>query len=208
MSGLLLVSYIALWVLVVVMAVLLLLLYRHFGMMALGTLEGVQRDGLAVGAPAPVVSGITAEGVDRGWEPKRPQPQMLLFMAPDCEPCAAIMPHLVRLTRAAGDRLFVSAIVPGQRAAAIRMAEKFGSPIPTLAEDGSGAFQSFRVRVTPFGFVIGTDGRVLAKGLISDPVRLRQLLQAAGLKEEAAFLQTQPAPLVPQPHPSGAASRP
>ncbi len=50
MSTLFYVSYVALWVLLLTMGVLVLLLYRHFGMMSLGTLEGVQRDGLPIGS--------------------------------------------------------------------------------------------------------------------------------------------------------------
>jgi methylamine dehydrogenase accessory protein MauD len=194
-SGLFLASYVALWVLVVVMAVLLLLLYRHFGMMSLGTLEGVQRDGLPVGSAAPAISGITADGQEAGWQPKGARPQVLLFAAPDCEPCAAIMPHVARLARA-GSGVDVAAVVPGPRDEAARMVNKYHPPFPTMAEDGSGAFNRFRVRVTPFGFVIGADGRVLAKGLCSDPARLRGLLHAAGLKEAAVALQTQPMTLV------------
>lgn len=189
MTGILLVSYIALWILVAVMAVLLILLYRHFGMISLGTLEGVQRDGLPVGSVAPAISGITAEGTDAGWEPRSSRYKVLLFAAPDCEPCAAVMPHVNHLARA-DKNLEVAAVVPGPKAEAILMKERYDSPFLTLAEDGSGAFSRFRVRVTPFGFVIGPDGRVLAKGLCGDPARLRHLLNAAGLKESAALVQS------------------
>ena len=195
MSGFLLVSYVALWVLVVVMAVLLLLLYRHFGMMSLGTLEGVQRDGLPVGSIAPAISGITADGVDRGWDPKTGRYQLLLFAAPDCEPCATVMPHVNRLGRARDAGVDVAAIVPGPRSEAVRMVNRYEPPFTTLAEDGSGAFNRFRVRVTPFGFVIGPDGRVLAKGLCGDAGRLGNLLHAAGLKDAAALLQPPAQPL-------------
>ena len=195
MSGLLLVSYVALWVLVAVMAVLLLLLYRHFGMMSLGTLEGVQRDGLPVGSIAPSISGITADGVDRGWEPKTGRYQLLLFAAPDCEPCATVMPEVNRLARTREAGIDVAAIVPGPKSEAVRMVNRYAPPFETLAEDGSGAFGRFRVRVTPFGFVIGPDGRVLAKGLCGDIGRLGNLLHAAGLKDAATHLQSQAQPL-------------
>jgi thiol-disulfide isomerase/thioredoxin len=195
MSGLLLASYVALWVLVAVMAVLLLLLYRHFGMMSLGTLEGVQRDGLPVGSVAPAISGVDAGGVDRGWEPKTGRHQLLLFAAPDCEPCAEVMPHVDRLARTREAGVGVAAVVPGPRSEAVRMAERYAPPFPTLAEDGSGAFGRFRVRVTPFGFVIGPDGRVLAKGLCGDAGRLGNLLHAAGLEGAAAVVQAQDQPM-------------
>jgi methylamine dehydrogenase accessory protein MauD len=194
MSGLLLVSYVALWALVVVMGVLLLLLYRHFGMMSLGTLEGVQRDGLSVGAVAPTIGGVTAAGTAISWNPQAGQPQLLMFVAPDCEPCAIVLPFVERLSRsAAGVR--VAAVAPGPQAEVERLEDKYRPSYPCLAEDGGGAFNRFKVRVTPFGFVISGDGRVLAKGLCSDQARLKSLLQAAGLREAANVVAATPEPL-------------
>lgn len=195
MSGLFLVSYVALWVLVVVMAVLLLLLYRHFGMISLGTLEGVQRDGLPVGSVAPPINGVGADGGDRAWHPSAGGPQLLLFATPDCEPCAAIMPVLGRLARSPEAGVTVTAVVPGPRAEVARLVGRYDPPFAALAEDGSGVFPRFRVRVTPFGFVVGPDGRVLAKGLCSDPGRIALLLHSAGYKDAAAAVQAPRQPL-------------
>ena len=75
MSTLFYVSYAALWLLLLTIGVLVLLLYRHFGVMSLGTLEGVQRDGLPIGSVAPPISGVTAAGQDTSWQPTtRPAP--------------------------------------------------------------------------------------------------------------------------------------
>ena len=65
MSTLFYVSYVALWLLLLTIGVLVLLLYRHFGVMSLGTLEGVQRDGLPIGsvAEADAVAWARASGV-------------------------------------------------------------------------------------------------------------------------------------------------
>ncbi len=188
------VSYAALWLLLLTMGVLVLLLYRHFGMMSLGTLEGVQRDGLPIGSVAPGISGVTAAGQDTGWEPTRGQPQLILFAAPDCEPCATVLHHVERLARAVNGDLGIAAVVPGPRDEVARFAERYRPSFPCLAEDGSGAFTRYRVRVTPFGFVVGADGRVLAKGLCGDQVRLRGLLEAAELYDLA---QAVPAPAQP-----------
>ena len=194
------VSYAALWILLLTTGVLVLLLYRHFGMMSLGTLEGVQRDGLPVGSIAPPISGVTASGQDTGWQPKRGQPQLLLFAAPDCEPCATVLPHVERLAGAVDDDLGIAAVVPGPRDEVARFVERYRPPFACLAEDGSGAFTRYRVRVTPFGFIIGGDGRVLAKGLCGDQVRLRRLLEAADLPEIAQVLPTpgQPVEITPR----------
>lgn len=50
-----------------------------------------------------------------------------------------------------------------------------------VGDDGNGLANEYRVRVSPFAFVVGTDGHVQAKGLCGDPVRLRDLLAVAGL---------------------------
>lgn len=195
MSTVFYVSYGALWLLVLVLGVLLLLLYRHFGMMSLGTLEGVQRDGLPVGAEAPAISGITASGVDDGWDPGRGQSELVIFASPDCEPCKTVLPAVNRLAAVAGDRLGITAVVPGPRESIQRLVDQYEPPYLAFAEDGSGAFNRFRVRVTPFAFVIGADGRVLAKGLCNDPNRLQELLVAGGLDAEARAMSAPGQPL-------------
>ena len=197
------VSYVALWLLLLAMGVLVLLLYRHFGLMALGTLEGGQRDGLPVGAVAPPISGVTAAGEEATWEPRREQPQLLLFAAPDCEGCAKVLPAVNRLAATNGRGVGVTALVPGRPEEAARLAAKFAPRFPCLAEDGRGAFERYRVRVSPFAFVVGGDGRVLAKGLCSDEGRLRDLLAAGGLDEAARLLA--PVPLATRPEPGAAA---
>src|SRR5438552_2473824 len=93
-------SVVALWVLFLVNFVLVLLLYRHFGLMSLGTLEGVQRDGLAIGAQAPDVVGVRPDGTDMTWSAPVRRASFLLFAAPDCEPCKAVLPGLDVLAEA------------------------------------------------------------------------------------------------------------
>src|SRR5688572_13401817 len=161
MSTLFYVSYAALWLLLLTIGVLVLLLYRHFGMMSLGTLDGVQRDGLPIGTVAPGISGVTAAGQETASRPLRGQPQLLLFAAPDCEPCGTVLPHVEQLARAVNGDLGIAAVVPGPQGEVVRFAERYRPTFSCLAEDGSGAFTRYKVRVTPFAFVIGSDGRVL-----------------------------------------------
>lgn len=196
MSALFYVSYGALWLLLLVIAALLFMLYRHFGMMSLGTLEGVQRDGLPVGSVAKAISGVTADGKDVAWEPRHGQPHLLVFATPDCEPCRVVLPYVNRLAKTiSDDKLQIAAVVPGPREEVARLVDQYDPPYLCLGEDGSGAFPLYRVRVTPFGFVVGADGRVLAKGLISDPARLRDLLESGGVQEAAAAIPLSSQPL-------------
>ena len=179
------ISYGALWVLVVVLTVLLLLVYRHFGMMTLGTMEGVQRDGLPIGEKAPSIYGIREKGTETNWQPPSDRSSVIIFASPDCEPCSVVLPAANRLSSMRKADLSVLAVVPGPVESAVRMADQYRLEFDCIAEDGSGAFEKYRVRVTPFAFVVGADGLVRAKGLCSDPMMLRDLLEAAGLPDSA-----------------------
>lgn len=179
------VSYIALWILVLVQGALLLLVYRHFGIAALSTFEGVQRDGIEIGASAQPVNATSLTGDARRWVPEPSRMQLLMFLSADCEPCGKVTPFLNDLDIASrkGAGLRVTAIVSG---GVIDLQRFVGSMSPTfecLADDGLDAIKEYRVRVTPFGFVIGEDGRVLAKGLCSDHDKLQRLLNVAGVHD-------------------------
>lgn len=180
------VSYIVLWVLVLFFGLLLLLVYRHFGVLAMGTYEGVQRDGLMLGEKALEFSGVTAAGQDMTIE-SATRPRFLIFAHPECRPCENVMPFVNHLGAIAqnGLDLEVLAIVGGPRDEVERFNEKYDPPFLALAEDGSGVFNNYKVRVTPFAFVIGADGRVQAKGLCNDAVRLKDMLSAGGLESAA-----------------------
>jgi hypothetical protein len=176
--------------LLLALGVLVLLLYRHFGMAALGTLEGVQRDGLPIGESAPAVQGVSAGGTAVTWAPEPGRSALLVFAASECAPCAAVLPAVGRVAASKNGRApAVTALVAGSAEDAAQLARKFDLRFPCLAEGGGGAAARYRVRVTPFAFVIGPDGRILAKGLCSDPARLRDLLAVAGEDDAAAVLE-------------------
>ena len=179
----------AMAVLVVAQGVLILLLYRHFGMMAMGTMEGVQRDGLGVGESAPDISGVTAEGRDVLWKTATGRAQVLFFATPGCEPCGDVMPYIGQLAGDAERGIEVAVIVPGPVDVAREMVGDYGTGFACLAEDGSGAFDKYRVRVTPFAFLVGDDGSILSKGLCSSPVMLQNLLVAGGKEAPAELLE-------------------
>jgi thiol-disulfide isomerase/thioredoxin len=182
------VSYAALWLLTVTLSVLVFLVYRHFGLQAMGTFAGVQRDGLALGEEAPPVRGVTADSQTVSWLPGRRGPGLLLFVAPECQPCAAVLPYVDQLNRVAADgrTLEIVAIAAGPAEVAQRLREIYEPSFVALAENESRIFDDYGVRVTPFAFVID-DGRVRAKGLCSDAVLLRNLL-AEGNQDHAADL--------------------
>jgi thiol-disulfide isomerase/thioredoxin len=171
-------TYVLLWLLVLFEGVLLLLVFRHFGHQALGTLESVQRDGVRVGAKAPDIQGMQSSGQAASWRPLDDRTALVLFAAPDCAPCHQVLPHVARAARDAPE-LEVVTVVSGSPEDATKLVELVAAPITAIASDQ--AFEAFRVEVTPFAFVVGHDGRVLAKGLCDSLVRLRTMLDSGGI---------------------------
>src|SRR5262245_27733123 len=94
MEGIWLISFIALWIIVILEGVLILLLYRQLGILYLGTASGVSRDGLAVGTKAPEFSLPTVDGQTVSLSSLRGRNVLLLFGSTHCEPCRRLLPGL------------------------------------------------------------------------------------------------------------------
>jgi thiol-disulfide isomerase/thioredoxin len=167
----------------VFLSVLVLLIYRHFGLMAMGTSEGVQRSGLAIGKTAPEIQGVLGSGVETTLFPGNDGPSLLLFASPGCEPCEEVMPSVVLLAERLGD-LHVTVTIPGREEDASSFEETYGSGLHVLAEDGSGAFERYAARVTPFAFVVGEDRLIRSKGLAANPQMLLSLFRSAGVLDQ------------------------
>lgn len=180
MSTPFLIAFIVLWVLVLTQGALILLVYRHFGLLSMETAAGVERDGLGLGEIAPPITGVTRDGEELTWGPSAGHSALVLFASPDCAPCAEVVPHIGALANSAAG-LEVMTVVAGPSEQARAMADRFGPGLPCLAEDTGGVFDAYRVRVSPFAFVIGADGRVASKGLCSDTGRLSRLLDRGDL---------------------------
>jgi len=179
-SNIFYVSYISMWILLLIEGLLLLLVYRHFGLAALGTVESIQRDGLPIGEDAVPFEGITAQGESVHWIPQPGRSYLLAFVSPDCGPCERIIPSLLQL--ATFNVVGVVLVVTGQRALATKLEEKFGlaATVTCLAEEENHIHEGYHVRVTPFAFMIGGDGRILAKGLCDTVDKLQALLSVDG----------------------------
>jgi thiol-disulfide isomerase/thioredoxin len=179
-------SYAVLWALVIFLSALVLLVYRHFGLQAMGTFEGVSRTGLRIGEEAPPVSGNSREGpgVTLWITPERTS--LLVFVSSGCRPCEAIVPDLNLIASRLQTPDIAAITTNNDDLAAFDL--KYLPQFPVLSDEGVGTARAFKVRATPFAFVIGTTGRVLGKAVISDRAKLITLLTAGGLEGWVDFL--------------------
>lgn len=168
MEGIWLVSYIILWLLVLGMGVLIFLLYRQLGVMYLGSAEGVSRDGLPVGSPAPDFNIQDQYGNMQHLAAYRgKKPLYLVFGSPGCTPCRVLMPQLNEWAAQHPEIqvVWLNAASPEET---LKYASDMGADVPMIAiTPDDKIMERYRVRVTPFSFMVDEQGVIRAKGLVN-----------------------------------------
>ena len=174
-----------LWALVIVLSVLVVLLYRQFGLIYIGSRERVEQTGLPVGRSPrdsipleveeqPVLWSWRVEDGLRGT--------VALMTTTNCQICAELLPELNRVSDKWSDafRFLVVDRVTGD-AASPRVYRELPDPRSWLyARDLEGAaHDALDVEATPHVFVLDRTGKVLAKGLVNFPEGIDSKIQAA-----------------------------
>jgi methylamine dehydrogenase accessory protein MauD len=167
MEGIWLISYIVLWVFVIVLALLVVLLYRQLGIMYLGSAEGVSRDGLDRGKAAPEFNLVDQYDRPQRLSGYRGKPTVLVFGSPHCSPCRILLPQLNDWTKAHPEVgvLWLNAASPEE---SLKFVSDTGAEIPVAAySPQENLLDKYRVRVTPFMFFLDENGVIRAKGLVN-----------------------------------------
>lgn len=167
MEGVWLVSYIVLWLVVLTLGLLVLLLYRQLGIMYLGTAQGVSRDGLEPGTLAPDFSLSDQYGQGQRLSAYRGRNLVLVFGSPHCSPCRILMPQLHEWASAHPDVpvLWLNAASPEEN---MRFVAETSATLPVLAHPPHDKLlDRYKVRVTPFTFLLDENGVIRAKGLLN-----------------------------------------
>lgn len=186
-NGWWLASYVALWVLVAALSVLVLALARQIGVLHLrlgprGALE-IDDEGPPLGeAPEPAdASALDGRRVTVGGPG---EPQLLFFVSPGCPICRELLPSLAPAARAA--RMTPVAIVDVEEPVA-REAYTHADPgVPLVAAPELAG--SYDVPGTPYAVVLDAIGVVRAKGTVNNLEQIEGLVDTARrrLEETAA----------------------
>ncbi len=160
-----LISYIVLWLIVLALGLLVLLLYRQLGIMYLGSAEGVSRDGIDKGATAPDFALTDQYGNPQRLSDYRGRPALLLFGSPHCSPCRTLMPQLHEWARAHPE-VGVVWLNAASEEESLKFVSELGATLPVAPyTPESKLMDRYKVRVTPFMFLLDEKGVVRAKGL-------------------------------------------
>ncbi|MEX0832584.1 MAG: methylamine dehydrogenase accessory protein MauD [Actinomycetota bacterium] len=167
------VSYIVLWIMVVTLAVLVVALARQIGALHMrlgprGALE-IDTEGPPLGSEAPARTTLDREGhpVTVGG---RGDPQLLLFVSPECPVCREVLPSVAVVARQGRLTPFVVVDDPDPDGVG-----DTGAPVvpdPELA-------RNFNVPGTPYAVFLDDRGTVRAKGTVNNLEQMEGLLETA-----------------------------
>jgi methylamine dehydrogenase accessory protein MauD len=183
-SGFWLVSYLALWILVVGLAVVVLSLMRMIGQMhqRLGPAPALVTDhGPEIGDALPELIAGARLVDDAVLRFPRRKDSLLIFVSPTCPTCESVARTLKPFAAREAERLevvMISSSRDDKRNAHLRAAAA-GSGVAFLQEDRLG--ERLKLSVTPYALWLDSDGVVRAKGLVNNIEHLDSLSHARSL---------------------------
>jgi hypothetical protein len=176
MSMVWIISMSLLWLAVIVLTVLVLLLYRQFGLAYMSGRAKVGLQGLDLGARARPVALTMLDGsaYELDWSAAGPDTTVLVFALPSCPICGDLAVSAAGLPAAWPQARFiwVDGTITGRPRRAVD-----GAPgwIVGTAE-GDAVHQAWDVAGAPFAYVVGGAGRVEAKGVVNTAADVERLL--------------------------------
>lgn len=205
--SLLSVALILLWIVVIVISILVMLLYRQFGLIYLGSGQRIRLTGLEVGKHAPTHQLVELDGVTRelDWSAAGPgRGTMIIFGGARCPICEELLPQLNDAERLWGKLVdFVFVDRP------LRVGDPERRNLPeerrwryAFTPDAS-LHEAFDVEVTPYGFLVNDQGILISKRILNSVDHIAMVIEHS-VDEETGMLGTPdfdpPIKLVNGPH--------
>lgn len=164
MQGIWFITYLALWILVLAQSFVLVVLLRQLGLRLLNSTAGISRDGLAIGSPAIPILAVDHHGRPLTLPTANRRDALLVFGSVNCGPCQRLLPDLTQFS-ADHHELDVYFLTSD----GVEKNQKFVEEqrLQLLALHSENAAARYKVRVSPFAFVVDSSGRLRAKGLVN-----------------------------------------
>jgi methylamine dehydrogenase accessory protein MauD len=185
MTPLWLLSYMALWLVVLLLGFLLLGALRALGLLRwrLEQLEAITpshvgRSGLKPGKKAPDFTLPCASGGEVSLHDFAGRRVFLVFTMSGCKPCHRIIPELNKLQRRGDVQVLV--VNNGEPEATRRWAGETSACFPVLAQQQFSLSKRYEMYATPFAFLIDERGVIASRGIINNGQHIDFVLSGAG----------------------------
>lgn len=165
------ISSVVAWVLLLAEAVVLFALVRQIGVLhtrvAPRGSRDPGRDGPQVGTQPPQMELLAIGGTPLWIGTQMSQPAVYLFVSLTCTLCQDVLRSVPALHQAYANRLFVRVLVRGDPPDAARIKERHRLPDAVPVAAAHQVFEVYGVDSTPWLLVLGSDGRVLSRGIVN-----------------------------------------
>jgi methylamine dehydrogenase accessory protein MauD len=193
-----LLSYVALWLVVLLLAFLLLGALRALGLLRwrLEQLEATTpsrtgRGGLKPGKKAPDFTLPCVSGGETSLHDFAGRRVFLVFTMSGCKPCHRIVPELNQLQRRGEVQVLV--VNNGELEATRQWAAEVKVCFPVLAQQQFSVSKRYEMYATPSAFLIDERGVIASKGLINNGQHIDFVLTGAGGAAKNGQVETEPA---------------
>ena len=193
-----LISFIALWLVVLSLGFLLLGALRALGLLRwrLEQLEAttpsrIGRGGLKPGQAAPDFTLPSAAGGEASLHDFAGRRVFLVFTQSGCKPCHRVIPELNRLQR--GGEVLVLVVNNGEPEATRQWAAEARASFPVLVQQQHSVSRRYEMYATPFAFLIDERGVIASKGIINNGAHIGFVLSGAGNAAKDGHAEAEPA---------------
>lgn len=183
MSDGMIVSQIALWIIVLILAGVNFLLVRQIGVLfervapagALAT-NALLEKGTIIDARSE--TDIKGNAIIIGGKRANQKAQLIFFAAPDCPVCKSVLPALLSMEKSEKSRMeLVIASAGGERKEHLEFIAQAGlSRLPYVLSDPLG--MSMGVAKLPYAVLLNSEGKVASFGLVNSREHLESLVEA------------------------------
>ena len=193
-----LVSYVALWLVVLSLGFLLLgalraldLLRWRLEQLEATTPSRLGRGGLKPGKRAPDFTLPCVAGGEVSLHDLAGRRVFLVFTQSGCKPCHRVIPELNRLQR--GGEVLVLVVNNGEPEATRQWAAEARASFPVLVQQQLTVSKRYEMYATPFAFLIDERGVIASKGIINNGQHIGFVLSGAGKAAKQGQAEAEPA---------------
>lgn len=193
MSGIWLISYILLWILVIALVAIVLGLVRQLGMiyLRLGPEQNLlaTSEGLELGKPIPEFeAGEISQNRNLTIGDLKGHPSVLVFVSPSCSPCKELMPHIKEFQHQWDGKINLVLFCQGEMQPAKDFYSAYDLNTLLVIDQNGKLSETFHVRATPFAYSLDKNCIVQKRGIVNDRSGLEQLIEKSPPPNETVDL--------------------